>query len=79
MLITPRVLSLQRAAGSGHRDGVGHRHVLPFPASEVHEDSLAAAGEVTSGGVWLGRGQSEGCVNWRASIGQWVCQVLTRM
>lgn len=54
MLITPRVLSLQRAAGSGHRDGVGHRHVLPFPASEVHEDSLAAAGEVTSGGVWLG-------------------------
>ena len=54
MLITPRVLSLQRAAGFGHRDGVGHRHVLPFPASEVYEDSLAAAGEVTSGGVWLG-------------------------
>lgn len=57
------VLSIQRAPGPGHRDGVGHRHVLPFPASEVHEDSLAAAGEVASGGMWLGHGQSGGCEN----------------
>lgn len=54
----------QRAAGPGHRDGIGHRHVLPFPASEVHEDGLAAAGEVTPGGVWPGISQTEGCVNW---------------
>lgn len=62
-LITLLVLSIQRAAGPGHRDGLGHRYVLPFPASEVHEDSLAAAGEVASGGVWPGLGQSKGCVN----------------
>lgn len=62
-LITLLVLPIQGAAGPGHRDGLGHRHVLPFPASEVHEDSLAAAGEVASGGVWLGLGQSKGCVN----------------
>lgn len=62
-LITLLVLSIQGAAGPGHRDGLGHRHVLPFPASEVHEDSLAAAGEVASGGVWPGLGQSKGCVN----------------
>lgn len=62
-LIASLALSTQRAAGPGHRDGVGHGHVLPFPASEVHEDGLAAAGEVACGGVWLGRGQSEGCVN----------------
>lgn len=67
-LITFLVLFIQRTAGPGHRDGVGHRHVLPFPASEVHEDSLAAAGEVASGGVWPGLGKSEGCVNWGPSI-----------
>lgn len=72
-LITLLVLSIQRAAGPGHRDGLGHRHVLPFSASEVHEDSLAAAGEVASGGVWLGLGQSRECVNREAYI--WVIGV----
>ncbi|XP_058717245.1 dual specificity calcium/calmodulin-dependent 3',5'-cyclic nucleotide phosphodiesterase 1B isoform X2 [Poecile atricapillus] len=33
------------AAGSGHRHGPGHGHVLPLPAGQVHEDGAAAAGE----------------------------------
>lgn len=28
----------QGAASSGGGDGSGHRHVLPFPASEGHEE-----------------------------------------
>uniref|UniRef100_A0A8C3RDS6 Phosphodiesterase 1B n=1 Tax=Cyanoderma ruficeps TaxID=181631 RepID=A0A8C3RDS6_9PASS len=38
------------AAGAGHRDGPGHRHVLPLPAGQVHEDGAAAAREVGGGG-----------------------------
>lgn len=72
VLINTWVLSFQRAAGPGHRDGVGHRHVLPFPAIEVHEDGLAAAGKVRYGGVWLGIGQSEVCVNWGGGASAWV-------
>lgn len=73
------VLSVQRATGPGHRDGVGHGHVLPFPASEVHEDGLAAAGEVAPGGVWPGQGRGAGCVTRGRTRGELLCQVFSWM
>lgn len=41
-------VSIQRAAGSGGRDGAGHRHVLPLPAGEGHEEFPTTAGGVSS-------------------------------
>lgn len=40
--------SIQRAAGSGGGDGAGHRHVLPLPAGEGHEEFPTTAGGVCS-------------------------------
>lgn len=74
-LIAFLLLSIQGAAGPGHRDGVGHRHVLPFPASEVHEDRLAAAGEVAAGGGVAGAWPKRGPVNWGHRRGQLGCRV----
>lgn len=39
---------IQRAAGPGGGDGAGHRHVLPLPAGEGHEELPAAARGVSS-------------------------------
>lgn len=39
---------LQRTADSGGGDGAGHRHVLPFPADQSHEELPAAARDVSN-------------------------------
>lgn len=36
-------VGIQRAEGPGGRDGAGHRHVLPLPASQGYEELPSAA------------------------------------
>ena len=43
---------LQRAADAGSGDGFGHRHVLPLPADQSHEELPAAAGDVSTVALW---------------------------